>query len=77
MGEDVDVERIEFWIFALEGGLDRLRPARDVELRMRRQRSHAAQDSLHPLIGFVPLAGIPGYRLIRAEHSNNHPDQLY
>src|SRR6516164_6827708 len=43
MGVDVLVERIEFWIFALEGGLDRLLQACDVELRMRRQRNHAAQ----------------------------------
>ena len=40
---DVHVERIESGIFALEEGLDRLRPARDVELRMRRQRNPAAQ----------------------------------
>ena len=43
MGVDVLVERIEFWIFALEGGLDRLLQGCDVELRMRWQRNHAAQ----------------------------------
>jgi hypothetical protein len=43
VGVDVLVERIELWIFALERGLDRLLQARDVDLRIRRQRNYAVQ----------------------------------
>src|SRR4029077_18797104 len=64
MGVDVLVERIEFWVFALEGGPDRLLQGSDVELRMRRQRNHAAQGKCgkqwlckvqgHTSLGFFP-----------------------